>query len=115
MLQLFLPYPPSVNNYWGFSRSRRFLTPKANTFKQLVHYKVLESKYPSFGRSYIRVGVELYPPDRRKRDIDNPLKPLFDSLVAAGLFDDDSQIVELVVFRKEVIKGGSCRVTIEKI
>jgi crossover junction endodeoxyribonuclease RusA len=115
MTELFLPYPPSVNNYWGFSKSRRFLTVKARSFKDEVCYKVIQSKVQSFGKSYIRVGVELYPPDRRKRDIDNPLKPLFDSLVAAGLFDDDSQIVELVVFRKEVIKGGSCRVTIEKI
>jgi crossover junction endodeoxyribonuclease RusA len=115
MFQLFLPYPPSVNNYWGFSQSRRFLTAKARAFKDEVHYKVIQSKYPKFSRSYIKVSVELYPPDRRKRDIDNPLKPLFDSLVAANLFDDDSQIQELVVVRKEVIKGGSCRVTIEKI
>lgn len=115
MLQLFLPYPPSVNNYWGFSQSRRYLTAKARAFKDEVHYKVIQSRYPSFGKSYIRVGVELYPPDRRKRDIDNPLKPLFDSLVASGLIEDDSQIQELIVVRKEVIKGGSCRISIEKI
>lgn len=115
MSELFLPYPPSVNNYWGFSQSRRFLTAKAKAFKSEVYYKVIQSKITKFGKSYIRIAVELYPPDKRKRDIDNPLKPLFDSLVASGLFDDDSQIKELIVVCKEVIKGGGCRVCIEKI
>jgi crossover junction endodeoxyribonuclease RusA len=115
MLQLFLPYPPSVNSYWGFNQSKRFLNAKAKAFKQEVYYKVIQSKYPSFGRSCIRIAVELYPPDKRRRDIDNPLKPLFDSLVSANLFDDDSQIQELIVVRKEVIKSGCCRVSIEKI
>jgi len=115
MLQLFLPYPPSVNNYWGFSQSRRYLTAKAKAFKDEVYCKVIQSKVNKFGKSYIRVAIELYPPDKRRRDIDNPLKPLFDSLVSAGLIDDDSQIQELSVVRKEVIKGGLCRVVIEKI
>lgn len=39
---------------------------------------------------------EFYPPDRRRRDLDNVGgKVLLDSLQAAGLFDDDSQIKEL--------------------
>ena len=115
MVQIFLPYPPSVNSYWGFQQSRRFLNAKAKVFKTEVHYKVLQTKCQPFGRARLRIAIELYPPDRRIRDIDNPIKPVFDSLVSSGLFDDDSQIDELAVLRKEVIKGGMCKVTIEKI
>ena len=115
MLELLLPYPPSVNSYWGFRGSHRFLTKRANEFKELVLYKVMESKTKGFGKSRLSITVNLYPPDRRKRDIDNPIKPLFDSLVNAKVMDDDSQIFELTVLRHEVIKGGLCQVTIEKI
>jgi crossover junction endodeoxyribonuclease RusA len=40
---------------------------------------------------------EFYPPDSRRRDLDNVLKCTLDSLVHAGLMDDDSQIKHIDV------------------
>ena len=59
--------------------------------------------------------VYLYPPDNRKRDVDNVLKPLLDALEHAGTYENDSQIDKLCVTRMEVIKGGSCDVVITEI
>ena len=85
-----LPWPPSVNRYYRH-----------------VGYKVLISRE---GRQYRRMTVsrlggtpklngrlslyaDFYPPDNRRRDLDNVGGKCFlDSLQAAGLFDDDSQI-----------------------
>ena len=104
-LTLFLPYPPSVNTYWGFHGHRRFLTKKALEFKELVS-KEIKAQPVRFGSEYLSLTLGLNPPDRRIRDIDNPIKPLLDSLVAAGLFDDDSQVKRLTIEMLDPIKGG---------
>jgi crossover junction endodeoxyribonuclease RusA len=63
----------------------------------------------------LAVHVALYPPDKRKRDIDNVLKSLLDACEHAGCYENDSQIDELHIIRKEVIKGGSCAIVILSI
>jgi Holliday junction resolvase RusA-like endonuclease len=46
-----------------------------------------------------RVVVEVYVPDRRKRDLDNLHKGILDSLTHAGVWGDDSQIDDLRIYR----------------
>lgn len=111
IISLELPYPPTVNTYWGFQGSRRFLTPSARRFKKAVAEKVLLSP-TKFTKERLSINVMLYPPDKRKRDIDNVLKPLLDALTQAGAFEDDSQIDVLVVQRKNKISNGLCVVYI---
>jgi crossover junction endodeoxyribonuclease RusA len=59
--------------------------------------------------------VILYPRDKRKQDIDNRIKALWDALGDAGVFDDDEQIDILMVSRGAIKKGGGCMVIIEEI
>ena len=111
-LHLTLPYPPSVNTYWGFHGHRRFVTTKALQFKARVAHAVSLSNV-RFGNERLEILVVLYAPDKRVRDIDNVLKPLLDALVQAGLFKDDSQVDMLTVIRKEYIAGGQCQVVVK--
>lgn len=111
---LTLPYPPSVNTYWGFHGHRRFLTTRAVQFKKQVAQEV--SLCPvRFADARLEVFITLNPPDKRTRDIDNVLKPTLDALVSAGLFLDDGQIDRLVIVRSNIIKGGSMRVGVGKL
>ena len=104
------PYPPSVNSYWGFSGSHRFLTPKAKAFKaEVVLVSIGHQKY---GSDRLSVSITLNPPDKRIRDIDNSIKSLLDAMCQAGLFDDDSQVDKLLVERGAIVKGGLCKVNI---
>jgi crossover junction endodeoxyribonuclease RusA len=61
----------------------------------------------------LELSVMLYPPDRRRRDIDNVCKALLDSLTFAGLIEDDSLIDKLTIERGTVVKGGKCRIYLQ--
>ena len=65
------------------------------------------------GSARLEMKVVLYPRDRRKQDIDNRIKALWDALGDAGVFEDDEQIDVLIVERGEIKKGGGCLVLIE--
>jgi crossover junction endodeoxyribonuclease RusA len=63
----------------------------------------------------LRVSIIAHPPDRRKRDLDNILKPLLDVLAHADVYKDDCQIDALTIERAEIIKGGEVIVLIEEL
>ncbi|AMO47598.1 Crossover junction endodeoxyribonuclease rusA [Enterobacter sp. FY-07] len=58
------------------------------------------------------VEIILYPPDARRRDIDNYNKALFDALTHAGVWEDDSQVKRMLVEWGPVVKGGRVDMTI---
>lgn len=78
---------------------------------------LLEGKmHTVFKDGLVSVDVQMHVPDRRIRDTDNILKPLFDALVHAKYMTDDSQIAKHSVTRHDKdINGGRVIVTIESI
>lgn len=60
-------------------------------------------------------NITLYPPDKRRRDIDNVLKVLIDSLVSANVICDDSQITRLLVQKMSTIGEGQVLVQLYPI
>ncbi|SUB72176.1 Crossover junction endodeoxyribonuclease rusA [Pluralibacter gergoviae] len=60
----------------------------------------------------VSVIVTLYPPDRRRRDLDNFNKALFDALTRAGIWQDDSQIKRLLLEWGPIIPKGQVVVAI---
>lgn len=117
-MTLHLPFPPSVNHYWRATEgTRKALTGKARIFRAAVHAEVMQRRiqpYPASAR--LAVYVQLHPPDRRRRDIDNfGGKALLDALQFAGVMPDDSQVDSLHVVRGDVVRGGATVVTVEEI
>lgn len=84
-------------------------------FKLQVQDYVLDNAVPKMGQKRLQMQVTLYPRDKRKQDIDNRIKALWDALTDAGVFDDDEQIDILIVQRGEIRKGGGCLVMIDEI
>lgn len=113
MLFLKLPFPPSINTYWGFQGHRRFLTARAKAFKDLVRNEFNSANHQGFGDAPVQLEIVWHEPDKRRRDIDNPLKPLLDALCQAGVFVDDSQVRRLAVEFREPIKYGLAEVRIQ--
>jgi crossover junction endodeoxyribonuclease RusA len=115
MLILDLPLPPSVNHYWGQHGHRRYVSKAGVSFKAQVSDYVVEYRVPKLGAARLAMTVVLFPKDRRKQDIDNRIKALWDALADAGVFDNDEQIDTLFIERGDIKKGGGCRVYIDTL
>jgi len=115
MLVLNLPLPPSVNSYRTIFRGRMGISKAGREFKAQVSDYVVEYRVPKLGKARLEMKVIIYPRDRRKQDIDNRIKALWDALGDAGVFDDDEQIDILIIERGEIKKGGGVLVFIDKI
>lgn len=89
-----LPYPPTVNHYWKHWRGRITISPEGREYRNAVQAKCSLLKAME---GNLDVQIVLLPPDRRRRDADNTLKAILDSLQHAGAYSDDSQIVRLDV------------------
>ncbi|MFA7238349.1 MAG: RusA family crossover junction endodeoxyribonuclease [Phycisphaeraceae bacterium] len=61
-------------------------------------------KPPSGGR--IALCMDAFPPDRRRRDLDNLQKSSIDAIQHAGVYEDDSQIDLLLTQRRAIVSGG---------
>jgi crossover junction endodeoxyribonuclease RusA len=113
MIELLLPWPPSLNRYWRNVGSRTLLSRAGRQYRQAVALRVILAGRPAIdGR--LAVEVEAFPPDRRVRDLDNLFKGVGDSLAHAGVYADDGQIDDLRIRRGEVRKGGALAVTIRR-
>jgi crossover junction endodeoxyribonuclease RusA len=90
------------------------ISKEARIYKTIVQTLIMVSRLKKLeGR--LSMQIFAYPPDKRKRDLDNLIKVLQDSLQKSGLFNDDSQIDKLYIERKEVKKSGCLEIIIEEI
>ena len=124
--RLVLPWPPSANTHWRSvtigKRHAVLLSAAGRDYRSAacaIVRKLLAGECQLYAVRYgverLSVSLTLCPPDRRKRDIDNSVKPTLDALTHAGLWSDDEQIDELLVRRAEIIKGGRVVVEIREI
>lgn len=114
-MKLTLPFPPSVNHYWrhiskGKLAGRVLISEEGRKYRDAVTDLAVEGRYTSLTGDLV-VEIEVFMPDRRRRDLDNLPKAIFDALTHAGVWQDDSQIVDFRVFKNSII-GGMVKVTI---
>jgi crossover junction endodeoxyribonuclease RusA len=118
MLDIEYPYPPTVNTYWRTAvKGKRAITYVSTRGKKYSHDVINLTKASRANLNTdkpLEVTVLVYPPDKRKRDIDNILKALLDSMQKANVYQDDSQICKLTVTRCEIIKHGKVSVSIKE-
>lgn len=127
MIILTLPWPPSVNDYWGHrvvqSKTQRgratiiaFVTKRGKMFREQAAWicRAAGAHRNRLG-GRLKVSVTLHEPDRRKRDLDNFNKGVLDAITDAGVWGDDSQIDHLVVERGDPHPGGKVVVEIEEL
>lgn len=89
-IHLELPFPPSVNGIWrGGKGGRHFLSPKYKAWKQAAGLLARAQSKASIKGPFC-VSLTAVRPDKRRRDIDNIIKPAVDLLVACGFVEDDS-------------------------
>ena len=128
-----LPWPPSVNHYYGYGvlpkgkGKRPYLTPGGKLTDGYIKPFLTDA-----GRQYRRAVVQAVglvsplvgpvsaeivarPPDRLRRDLDNLLKCVLDSLQHAAVLRDDTQIRRLSIEWGRLAKGGAIVVRLTPI
>jgi crossover junction endodeoxyribonuclease RusA len=117
MIDLCLPWPPSVNRIWRSVGGRVLLSADGRAYRQAVAVAVLEQHGagdPLTGR--LSMTIRAYPPDRRRRDVDNMAKAILDAIEHAGsVYVNDSQIDHLSIRRMNVATPGRVDVSIGEI
>lgn len=112
MIKFSLDYPPSVNNYWQRNRNGSVrVSSEGKSYKHTVK-TLLRGRQQLTGRLKGHFVVNV--PDKRRRDLDNILKALLDSM-QGNVFLDDEQFDEITIVRGEVIKNGRIDVEICEI
>jgi crossover junction endodeoxyribonuclease RusA len=126
-----LPWPPTTNTFLrhfilpGRKNVSTCISAKGRKFYAAVGLLLLEKRLPKLAGRLVMV-IELYPPDRRKIDVDNRNKPTLDALKrrpkdkkqlpGSWLFaDDDSQVIDLRAILKHVVPGGKAVVTLTAV
>lgn len=131
MIEIELPFPPSVNSYKTVgkliktSSGKLYQQRKNSTETKKFYYDVYmlakslerpaDELYCFSDTISLEVIIALHPPHSRRYDLDNRLKVLLDSLMHARIIHDDSQISRLLVEKKSMIEHGKAIVTIKEI
>ncbi|MBI3865541.1 MAG: RusA family crossover junction endodeoxyribonuclease [Planctomycetia bacterium] len=111
MLELTLPFPPSVNHYWRRVGFRTLISREGRIFRDRVCRQLAQERVRPLDGP-LAVHIEMYPPDRRRRDCDNLFKALLDALAHGGAYHDDSQIVWLSIERCQAVEQGKTHIWI---
>lgn len=107
-----LDWPPTVNHYYTVARGRKILSERGRDYKKTQGWQMIAQSIAKHMSGKFKIDITAHPPDRRRRDLDNLLKPILDSLTEYGAITDDSDIDELSISRGEKIPGGHIEVVI---
>lgn len=107
IFELYTSYPPSVNNYYVKTQRGVFISQRGKKFRDDLLRDAMEQVGERLNiTDKVKVEIVVWPPDKRKRDLDNIKKPLFDAMTHAGLWEDDSLIDQDFTYRGDVVFGG---------
>ena len=107
ILEFFTSYAPTINNYYAKTTRGVYISAKGRAYRDTLLKDVLEQVGTIKAISCkVRVEIIVWPPDKRRRDLDNVLKSLFDAITHAGIWEDDCLIDQMFVYRGQVVEGG---------
>ena len=107
-----LPWPPSLNHYWRNVNGQTLISSEGRAYRRSVASYVIVQRKGEVMDCRLSVHIIAYPPDKRRRDLDNMLKAALDALAHAGVYEDDSQIDDLHIVRGAKEEGGRLSVRI---
>lgn len=112
MIELRLPFPPSVNGLYLNKPGRgRVATPEYRAWKEQAGWELKAQKPPKMDA---RCTIEIHIDDKRQGDAGNREKAVVDLLVSHGVIVDDSKkYVKGTYCGWETIEG--CRVRIKPV
>ena len=114
MIDLTMPWPPSVNKYWRTFQGRMIISAEGRSYRKAVADQVLIQRGAKHYAGKLCVVIEAHRPDNRRRDLDNLLKAVLDGCTHAGVWEDDSNIVDLRIYWADAV-GGMLKVKVSEV
>ena len=112
-IKLTFPFPPTVNTYYRNVNGRTLMSKKGRMYRGVCIRCAVWQKYPEIAATErVAVILNLYPPNKRKWDIDNRVKAVLDALQHAGVLPDDEQVDRLTVNRCAISDDDRVEITI---
>lgn len=111
MIRFELPYPPSINHYYIHTARGVKIGDKGHKYRNDAVYLLHKFKGACKDKK-IAVTINVFPPDKRKRDLDNILKCLLDAMEHANVYENDNNIDMLTVIRRQSVPNGCVQVWI---
>lgn len=120
MIQLSVPWPPSVNRIWRAVAGRIILALVARQYKKQFSAALPTGRVPKPLTGRLEVWLTMNPPDKlaasgKDWDIMNREKILCDCMTKQRVWLDDSQIDTMVITRGSPCPKGRVDVTIHTI
>lgn len=96
-----LPYPPTINHYYVRTKKGMAIAERGRVYRQQVAFIVAAARPKKrwLNKERLQMIIRVYTPDNVKRDADNIMKCLWDSLTDAKLWGDDSQVFYFTVIK----------------
>ena len=113
-ITLTMPWPPSVNKYWRTFQGRMIISAEGRSYRKAVADQVLIQRGAKHYTGKLCVVIEAFRPDNRRRDLDNLLKAVLDGCTHAGVWEDDSNIVDLRIYWADTV-GGMLKVKVSEV
>jgi crossover junction endodeoxyribonuclease RusA len=109
-----LPWPPTGNHAVKHTRyGAHYATPQAKAYRYTIAALIAAQRGAGAAEGPLAVEATFFPPDARRRDLDNLWKTLADALTAAGLWQDDSQIRRLTLTYGTRFEAGAVTVRVK--
>lgn len=109
-----LPFPPSTNNLFATVSRKRIKSEAYKSWLTAAGWE-LKAQNPTPIKGAFRFSMVCYPPDRRRRDLDNLAKAPLDLLKTHGVIEDDSlsRSIHLEWAEGPMMVPAHVRVTVE--
>lgn len=110
-----IPYKPnSVNSHWRTSKTGgQYLSKEGKEFRENVRAYIKLFKYKTYENN-VKVKLDLYFSDNRRRDLDNYFKSIIDCFNGI-LYLDDKQIYKIEATKHTNAKENYFCIEIEEV
>lgn len=113
MIELRISRPPSANRLWRYSEGRVHKSAEYRTWLATVQWEIFSQIKKQTIEGPFKMTLAAQRPDRRRRDIDNLIKPTLDALAHAKVIEDDRACEWVEAYWAG--RGEKCYVTLEPV
>ena len=101
---LLLPYPPSTNRIWRYAKNRVYRSAEYKAWLAEGGEALRKQAHETYTYP-VSIEFRVGRPDRRRRDLDNTIKPTLDLLEAGNVLADDCLMHRMLALWVDDVTG----------